>query len=117
VPVVLEFFEKPSVLIIVVLIIVVFGAKRLPDSARSLGRSMRILKAEAKGLKDDEGSPGQVPVTQTSLPPVHPPTAPVAPAVAAPAAAEPLAAAAPAPATAAPAHPLPPPPEPHQRQH
>jgi len=121
---VLEFFEKPSVLIIVVLIIVVFGAKRLPDSARSLGRSMRILKAEAKGLKDDEGSPGQVPVTQTSLPPVHPapPTAPVAPAVAAPAAAapaaaEPLAAAAPAPATAAPAHPLPPPPEPHQRQH
>jgi len=116
---VLEFFEKPSVLIVVVLIIVVFGAKRLPDSARSLGRSMRIFKAEAKGLKDDEGSPGQVPVTQTSLPPVHPapPTAPVAPAVAAPAAAEPLAAAAPAPATAAPAHPLPPPAEPHQRQH
>ena len=115
----LEFFEKPSVLIIVVLIIVVFGAKRLPDSARSLGRSMRILKAEAKGLKDDEGSPGQVPVTQTSLPPVHPapPTAPVAPAVAAPAAAEPLAAAAPAPATAAPAHPLPPPAEPHPHQH
>jgi sec-independent protein translocase protein TatA len=69
---VLEFFEKPSVLIIVVLIIIVFGAKRLPDSARALGRSMRILKAEAKGLKDDDGAPGQVPVTQASLPPVHP---------------------------------------------
>jgi len=117
VPLVLEFFEKPSVLIIVVLIIVVFGAKRLPDSARSLGRSMRILKAEAKGLKDDDGSPGQVPVAQTSLPPVHPapPTVPVAPAAAAPVAAEPVAAA--APATAAPAHPLPPPAEPHQHQH
>jgi len=116
---VLEFFEKPSVLIIVVLIIVVFGAKRLPDSARSLGRSMRILKAEAKGLKDDDGSPGQVPVTQTSLPPVYPtpPTVPVAPAAAAPAAAEPVAAAAPAPVTTGPAHPLPPPAEPHQHQH
>jgi len=121
---VLEFFEKPSVLIIVVLIIVVFGAKRLPDSARSLGRSMRILKAEAKGLKDDDGSPGQVPVTQTSLSPVHPapPTVPVAPAAAAPAAAAPAAAApaAAAPAAAAPAapaHPLPPPAEPHPHQH
>jgi len=125
---VLEFFEKPSVLIIVVLIIVVFGAKRLPDSARSLGRSMRILKAEAKGLKDDDGSPGQVPVTQTSLPPVHPApaTVPVAPAATAPAAgepvaaaaaAEPVAAAAPAPVTTAPAHLLPPPAEPHQHQH
>ncbi len=115
----LEFFEKPSVLIIVVLIIVVFGAKRLPDSARSLGRSMRILKAEAKGLKDDDGSPGQVPVTQTSLSPVHPapPTVPVAPAAAAPAAAAPAAAAPAAAAPAAPAHPLPPPAEPHPHQH
>jgi len=78
---VLEFFEKPSVLIIVVLIIIVFGAKRLPDSARALGRSMRILKAEAKGLKDDDGAPGQVPVTQASLPPVHlPPVHPAQPA-------------------------------------
>ena len=55
----LEFFEKPSVLIVVALLIVVFGAKRLPDSARALGRSMRILKAEAKGLKDDETTPPQ----------------------------------------------------------
>jgi len=80
VPVVLEFFEKPSVLIIVVLIVVVFGAKRLPDSARALGRSMRILKAEAKGLKDDGGGAGQPSAAgpQAFLPPVHPaqPTAP-----------------------------------------
>lgn len=52
----LEFFEKPGVVIVILLAIVVFGAKRLPDSARALGRSMRILKAEAKGLKED-GSP------------------------------------------------------------
>lgn len=50
----LEFLEKPGVVIVILLAIVVFGAKRLPDSARALGRSMRILKAEVKGLKDDD---------------------------------------------------------------
>lgn len=54
----LEFLEKPGVVIVILLAIVVFGAKRLPDSARALGRSMRILKAEAKGLKDDDTSGG-----------------------------------------------------------
>ena len=57
----LEFLEKPGVVIVILLAIVVFGAKRLPDSARALGRSMRILKAEAKGLKDDDGADGQAP--------------------------------------------------------
>ena len=37
-------------LIIVALIMLLFGAKRLPDAARGLGRSMRIFKAETKGL-------------------------------------------------------------------
>jgi len=40
--------------ILVVVLILLFGAKRLPDAARSLGRSMRILKAETKGLADDD---------------------------------------------------------------
>lgn len=40
-------------LIIVALILLLFGAKRLPDAARGLGRSLRIFKAETKGLVDD----------------------------------------------------------------
>jgi sec-independent protein translocase protein TatA len=40
--------------VLVVLLVLLFGAKRLPDAARSLGRSMRILKAETKGLVDDD---------------------------------------------------------------
>ena len=40
-------------LIIVALILLLFGAKRLPDAARGLGRSLRIFKAETKGLADD----------------------------------------------------------------
>jgi len=40
-------------LIIIALILLLFGAKRLPDAARGLGRSLRIFKAETKGLAGD----------------------------------------------------------------
>jgi sec-independent protein translocase protein TatA len=40
--------------VLVVVLVLLFGAKRLPDAARSLGRSMRIIKAETKGLVDDD---------------------------------------------------------------
>lgn len=42
-----------EILIIAVVVMVLFGAKRLPDASRSLGRSLRIFKAETKGLRDD----------------------------------------------------------------
>ena len=42
------------VAVLVVVLVLLFGAKRLPDAARSLGRSMRILKAETKGLAEDD---------------------------------------------------------------
>jgi len=48
-------FDNPLLLIVLLLIIVlVFGAKRLPDAARSLGRSMRIFKSEVNQMKDDD---------------------------------------------------------------
>ena len=53
-----NFFDNPLLLLVLVLLIVViFGAKRLPDAARSLGRSMRIFKSEVKEMKED-GKPG-----------------------------------------------------------
>ena len=42
------------IIVLVVVLILLFGAKRLPDAARSLGRSLRIIKAETKGLVDDD---------------------------------------------------------------
>lgn len=45
-------------LIIVALILLLFGAKRLPDAARGLGRSLRIFKAETKGLTGEPDSAG-----------------------------------------------------------
>ncbi|WP_435112537.1 Sec-independent protein translocase subunit TatA [Nocardiopsis synnemataformans] len=46
-------FNGPTIAILIVLAILLFGAKKLPDLARSLGRSARILKAETKGMVDD----------------------------------------------------------------
>jgi sec-independent protein translocase protein TatA len=42
------------VLIVVAVFVLLFGARKLPDAARSLGKSMRILKAETKALHDDD---------------------------------------------------------------
>ncbi|MFJ8534993.1 Sec-independent protein translocase subunit TatA [Streptomyces sp. NPDC093591] len=47
----------PEIILILVVIILLFGAKKLPDMARSLGKSARILKSEAKAMKDEGKSP------------------------------------------------------------
>lgn len=48
-------FDKPwLILVIVILFIVMFGSRKLPGAARSLGQSMRILKKEVSGLHEDE---------------------------------------------------------------
>ena len=39
-------FDSPAALVLLLLVIVLFGAKRLPDAARSVGRSIRIFKSE-----------------------------------------------------------------------
>lgn len=46
-----------ELVLVLVVILVLFGSKRLPDSARALGRSLRILKAETKGLRSDDDDP------------------------------------------------------------
>lgn len=47
---------QPWHLIILVLIVVLlFGAKRLPDAARSVGKSMKIFKAETKDMRGSDG--------------------------------------------------------------
>lgn len=57
-------FGWPHLLIIAVLIILLFGAKRLPDAARGIGKSMRIFKAETRGMQDDDAvaNSGSAPV-------------------------------------------------------
>ncbi|MFJ9888951.1 Sec-independent protein translocase subunit TatA [Streptomyces sp. NPDC091287] len=45
--------EPWHLLILAVIAVVVFGSKKLPDTARALGKSMRILKSEATAMKDE----------------------------------------------------------------
>ncbi|MFI2102400.1 Sec-independent protein translocase subunit TatA [Isoptericola sp. NPDC019693] len=49
---------KPwHIIVLVVVILLLFGARRLPDLARSVGQSLKIFKKEVKDLTDD-GNPG-----------------------------------------------------------
>ena len=55
----MPFLREPShILLLLIVLVVLFGAKRLPDSARALGRSMRIFKSEMKEMKEDDNSEG-----------------------------------------------------------
>jgi sec-independent protein translocase protein TatA len=55
-----DLFDSPwKILIVAVVLITLFGSKKLPDAARSLGKSMRILKTEVSTLHQDEPDPQQ----------------------------------------------------------
>jgi len=43
-----------ELLIILAIVVLLFGAAKLPELARGSGRALRIFKAETKGLSDDE---------------------------------------------------------------
>lgn len=68
-------------LIIAVLVLVLFGAKRLPDAARGLGRSLRIFKSEMSEMQSDgtpkPEQPAKAPTQE--LPPAQPTTPAPAP--------------------------------------
>ncbi len=65
-----DLFDSPwKIAIIAIVIIVLFGSKKLPSAARSLGQSMRILKKEVQGLHEDEpesGTPWADPTAQAA---------------------------------------------------
>jgi sec-independent protein translocase protein TatA len=80
--------DEPWVWAIIALVaVVLFGGKRLPDAARGIGRSLRIFKAETKGLLTDEDPPAQAQIPAAApvyAPPVQQAPAPAAPVYAAP---------------------------------
>ncbi|WP_433224970.1 Sec-independent protein translocase subunit TatA [Microtetraspora malaysiensis] len=46
----------PELIIIGVVLVLLFGAKKLPDTARALGQSLRLFKKETAKLRDDDSS-------------------------------------------------------------
>jgi len=66
--------------ILVVVVVLLFGAKKLPDMARSVGQSARIFKGEMKGMKSDkdkEAAPQPGAATVEPQPQALPPSTPV----------------------------------------
>jgi sec-independent protein translocase protein TatA len=54
-------FGLSELAIILVVVIAVIGARKLPELARSAGKSARILKAEARAAQDEEAGAGTAP--------------------------------------------------------
>jgi sec-independent protein translocase protein TatA len=58
-----------ELVILIGVLVLLFGAKRLPDMARSIGQSARVFKGEMKGMKDDgtkSDAPAERPTTSES---------------------------------------------------
>lgn len=53
-------------LIILAVVLLLFGAPKLPGLARSLGQSMRIFRSEVKQMKDDDGDKNDASATDES---------------------------------------------------
>ncbi|MEV0964044.1 Sec-independent protein translocase subunit TatA [Streptomyces sp. NPDC049910] len=58
--------EPWHLVILVAVAFALFGAKRLPDTARALGKSLRILKSEARAMKDDGADSARSPEPGTA---------------------------------------------------
>lgn len=50
----MRFPQGWELVVLLVLVLVLFGSKRLPDAARGLGRSLRIFKSEVNELREDD---------------------------------------------------------------
>ncbi|WP_327177042.1 Sec-independent protein translocase subunit TatA [Streptomyces sp. NBC_01335] len=71
--------EPWHVLILAVVVIALFGSKKLPEAARALGKSARILKSEAQAMKNDPApAPAATQAPATAAQPAPAPAAAMA---------------------------------------
>jgi sec-independent protein translocase protein TatA len=54
-------FGWPHLIVILLVVLLLFGATRLPALSKSLGQSMRIFRKEVKSMKDDDQPPASPP--------------------------------------------------------
>ncbi len=77
----------PEIILIIFVLVLLFGAKKLPELARGSGRALRIFKSETKGLIDDDDDAVKPPSGSTSTqaqispPPTASPPPPLNPAM------------------------------------
>jgi len=51
-------FDSPAALVLLLLVIVLFGARRLPDAAKSVGKSIKAFKSEMETEKPNDSEAG-----------------------------------------------------------
>jgi sec-independent protein translocase protein TatA len=74
-------FESPwAITIIIIVVLLLFAAPKLPGMARSLGQSMRIIKSEVKEMKNDGKTDVPAPGASATPPAAPAPAAPMPPA-------------------------------------
>lgn len=56
--------SPPDLLVILFVVVLIFGGKKLPELARGTGRALRIFKTEISGLDDDDQSAPASPRTE-----------------------------------------------------
>lgn len=61
-------------LIVLLVVILLFGSKKLPDAARGLGQSLRIFKSEVKEMQKDDAAPAPAPQAGPTPPELSPGT-------------------------------------------
>lgn len=62
-------FAPWHIIVLVIVLVLLFGARRLPGAAQSLGQSMHIFKRSVQGLnQDDQNSAANPPPSATALP-------------------------------------------------
>ncbi|MGQ0574866.1 MAG: Sec-independent protein translocase subunit TatA [Pseudonocardia sp.] len=59
-------------LVLIGVLLLLFGAKKLPDMARSIGQSARVFKGEMKGMKADDQTTSTAKPEAAALPPTQP---------------------------------------------
>ena len=60
----MNLFKPSHIIFLLIVVILLFGYRKLPDIARSVGQSMKVFKKEVKELRDDDSKDPQAQIQQ-----------------------------------------------------
>ena len=60
----MNLFKPSHIIFLLIVVILLFGYRKLPDIARSVGQSMKVFKKEVKELRDDDSKDSQAQIQQ-----------------------------------------------------